>query len=100
MIILLGNIPSTAECLVTKLGTVVCHLGPECHARRLVSVFKFKVTVKAYIIKYDCLCHIDKPCSFLNVSIEYLFYLVPVFESKLILFQAMEKAGKVEAKLH
>ena len=44
----------SAECLqsfVTKLGIVVHHHEPECHAKKWDSIFKVKVTVWAYIIK-------------------------------------------------
>ena len=44
-----------AECylqsFVNKLGIVVHHHEPECHAKKLDSFFKVKVTVWAYIIK-------------------------------------------------
>ena len=47
----------TAEPFVTKLGMVMHHHGPECHAKRLVYYFKVKVTVKAPVIRYDCFYH-------------------------------------------
>ena len=46
----------SAECFfqslqpfVTKLGIVVHHHEPECHAKKWDSIFKVKVTVWAYI---------------------------------------------------
>ena len=39
------------QSFVTKLGIVVHHHEPECHAKKLDSIFKVKVTVWAYIIK-------------------------------------------------
>ena len=36
----LNNILSTAEPVVTKLGMVVQHHGPECHVKRLVYYFQ------------------------------------------------------------
>ena len=36
---------------VTKLGIVVHHHEPECHAKKWDSIFKVKVTVWAYITK-------------------------------------------------
>ena len=36
---------------VTKLGIVMHHHVPECHAKQWDSVLKVKVTVWAYIIK-------------------------------------------------
>ena len=41
----------SAECIVTKLGIVVHHHEPECHAKNWDSIFKVKVTVWAYMIK-------------------------------------------------
>ena len=54
----LGNI-STAETSVTKLGMVMQHYGPKCHARRLVCYLQIQgVTVQAHLIKYDRFFHI------------------------------------------
>ena len=38
----------SAESFVTKLGIVVHHHEPECHAKKMDSIFKVKVTVWAY----------------------------------------------------
>ena len=75
----LNVISSVAEPSVTKLAIVVQHHGPKCHARRLVcclqvspdvtasdwlgskhplTVFRFTVTVRAHLIKYDYFYHI------------------------------------------
>ena len=43
---------------VTKLSIVLHHHEPECHAKKWDSVFKVKVTVWAYIIKYDSFYYI------------------------------------------
>ena len=42
----LDNISLTAESFVTKLGMMIHHHGPECHARILVCFLQVKVTVK------------------------------------------------------
>ena len=52
----LNDISSAAEPSVTKLGMVMTHYGPKWRARRLV--FKFRVTVRTHLIKYDCFYHI------------------------------------------
>ena len=54
----LDDISSTAEPSVTKLGMVMHHHGLECHARDWFAVFKFRVTVRALIIRFDCFYHI------------------------------------------
>ena len=45
----------SAECLlqpfVAKLGIVVHHYEPECHAKKWDSILEVKVTVWAYIVK-------------------------------------------------
>ena len=52
----LNDISSAAEPSVTKLGMVMQHHGPKYHAKRLFPVFKFRVTVRAHLIKEDCFC--------------------------------------------
>ena len=39
------------QSFVTKLGIVMHHYEPECHAKKWDSIFKVKVTMWAYIIK-------------------------------------------------
>ena len=42
----------TTEHFVTKLGMVVQHREPECHAeKKLFAIFKVKVTARAHMIK-------------------------------------------------
>ena len=52
------DISSTDEPYVTKLGMVMRHHGSECHTKRLVC-YKFRVTVRAHIVKHDCFYHIN-----------------------------------------
>ena len=59
----LDDIASTAEPFVVKLGMVMQHRGPKCHAQSVMqedwfAVFKFSVTVRAHMIRYDCFYHI------------------------------------------
>ena len=54
----LDNISSAAERPVTKLGMVMQHHGPKCHARRLVCCLLVRVTVRAELNRYDCFHHI------------------------------------------
>ena len=54
----LDDIPSAAEPSVTKIGMVMQHHGPKCHARRLVCCLLVRVTVRAQLVRYDCFDHI------------------------------------------
>ena len=44
-------VSSTADHFDTKLGMVMRHYEPECHAEKMFTVFKVSVTVKDHIIK-------------------------------------------------
>ena len=55
----LDDTSSTVEPSVSKLGMVMHHHGPVSRKIGLLpsswfAVFKFKVTVRAHIIRYDC----------------------------------------------
>ena len=54
----LDSIFSTAEPIVTKLGMVMHHHEPECHARRLVCCLQVQGPLRAHINKYGCFYHI------------------------------------------
>ena len=55
----LKDISSAAEPSVTKLGMVMQHHGPKWPKQGdWFAVFKFRVTVRAGLIKYDCFYHI------------------------------------------
>ena len=53
----LDDISSAAEPSVTKLGLVMQHHGPKCHARRLLSSSSESQWLMAHLITYDCFYH-------------------------------------------
>ena len=64
----LDDTSTAAEPSVTTLGMVVQHHGPNCHARRLFAVSKFRVTVRAHFL-------LDMTVS--TISAEVLIFLQP-----------------------
>ena len=48
--------------------------GPECHAKRLVAIFKVKVTVKAHLIKYNCFCHIYRTTTLFAAKFNWMVH--------------------------
>ena len=70
----LDNISSTAEPYVTKLGKVMHHHWPECHARKLVCCLQVQGHTEAHIIKYDCVYHIYWTTDFLATKFNWMVH--------------------------
>ena len=66
----LDDISSTAEPFVTKLGIVMHHHGPECHARRLVCCLPSSGS------QWRC---IQSDMTFSIISVELVIFLKPKF---------------------
>ena len=54
----LDDISSAAESAVAKLGMVMQHMGQNVMQEDWLAVVKFRVTLRAHLIKYSCLYHI------------------------------------------